>query len=425
MIKVFRGDCLELNKFLGGRKHVDMKDVRDKVANILEDIKANGDTALFKYCSIFDNTEVNQNNIMLTDKEIDNAYKEVDKEFISIIGKARENIEEFHRNQVQRSWMMTRKNGSMMGQRVIPLEKVGIYVPGGTASYPSSVLMNSIPAKIAGVKRIAMATPCKEGKMNPYTIVAAVECGIREIYRMGGAQAIGAFAFGTDSVPRVNKIVGPGNIYVATAKKEVFGYVDIDMVAGPSEILIVADETANPVFLAADMLSQAEHDELASSILITNSEDIIEKVIEQLKTQYEYMDRKDIIYNSLQKYGAIIKVDSIDRAIDMANSIAPEHLEIMVKDPIEKLEGIKNAGSVFLGEYSPEPLGDYFAGPNHVLPTGGTAAFFSPLSVDDFIKKSSYIYYSREGLSEVQEDIQKFAGYEGLSAHGNSIKVRF
>lgn len=425
MINILKGDSDQLSGFLDSRNMVETGEIRNTVLNILNDIKYQGDSALFGYCMKFDKTMVDKNNIMLTSDEISNAYDEVDDGFIEIIKKARENIEEFHIKQVQKSWMMTRCSGSMLGQRVLPLESVGIYVPGGTASYPSSVLMNTIPAKIAGVKRIAMATPCKEGKINPYTIVAANECGVNEIYKMGGVQAIGAFAFGTESVPKVNKITGPGNIYVATAKKEVFGFVDIDMIAGPSEILIIADQKANPAFIAADMMSQAEHDELASSVLVTTSEELIYRVIDEIKIQCSSIERRDIIVKSLEKYGAAIKVDSLEHAVQIANKLAPEHLEVMVENPLELLDGIKNAGSIFLGEYSPEPLGDYFAGPNHVLPTGGSAAYFSPLSVDDFIKKSSFIYYSRKGLEEVSNDIQKFADFEGLTAHGNSIKVRF
>jgi len=425
MINVYYGNSDEFCTFLKNRSRVDIKDVRDSVLNILQDIKSGGDEALFKYCKLFDNTDVNSNNIMLTKNEIECAYKEIGHGFLKIIRKAKANIEEFHLKQLQRSWVMTRDSGSMLGQVVRPLDSVGVYVPGGTASYPSSVLMNVVPARIAGVRKIVMATPCIDGKINPYTLVAANECGVDEIYKAGGVQAIGALAFGTESVYKVNKIVGPGNIYVATAKKEVYGYVDIDMIAGPSEILIIADDNANERYIAADMMSQAEHDVLASSILITTSEELIHKVIEELKEQCKNMERKDIITKSLKNCGAAIKVDSISEALSIANNIAPEHLEVMVENPIELLDGIKNAGSIFLGEYSPEPLGDYFAGPNHVLPTGGTAAFFSPLSVDDFIKKSSYIYYSKKGLKEVSEDIQKFAGYEGLSAHANSIKVRF
>ena len=425
MINIIDGNKNSVESFLKLRSKRDNKEIRDKVLEILEDVKENGDSSLFKYCSLFDKTQLNNETIKLSKSEIETAYSEIDSEFIGIIGRAKSNIEEFHLKQLGKSWMMTRQCGSMLGQIARPLENVGVYVPGGTASYPSSVLMNVIPAQIAGVKRIAMATPCREGKINPYTIVAANECGIEEIYKMGGVQAIGAFAFGTQSVPRVNKIVGPGNIYVATAKKEAYGYVDIDMIAGPSEILIIADETANEKFIAADMMSQAEHDELASSILITTSNELIIRVIAELEKQCVQMERRDIIRKSLKNYGVAILTQSIKDAIDISNRIAPEHLEVMTKNPMELLDSIHNAGSIFLGEYSPEPLGDYFAGPNHVLPTSGSAAFFSPLSVDDFIKKSSFIYYTRQGLLSVSSDIQKFAGYEGLSAHANSIKVRF
>lgn len=425
MLNILNANSEDIKSFLETRKQIDNNDVRDSVLEILQDIKVNGDIALFNYCRIYDNYVVDRNNIMVTKEEIKDAYESVDEDFLRIIRRAKTNIEEFHSKQVSKSWIMTRANGSILGQKITPIESVGLYVPGGTASYPSSVLMNAIPARIAGVKRIAMISPCKGGKINPYTVVAANECGIEEIYKIGGAQAIGALAFGTESVRKVNKIVGPGNIYVATAKKEVFGYVDIDMIAGPSEILIIADETANARYIAADMMSQAEHDELASSILISITDELINNVIVEIEKQLADLERKDIIIKSLKNYGAAIKVDDLNTALDISNSIAPEHLEVMVKSPFELLDGIKNAGSIFLGDHSPEPLGDYIAGPNHVLPTGGTASFFSPLSVDDFIKKSSYTYYSRQGLKEVADDIQKFASYEGLTAHGNSIKVRY
>ncbi|WP_054874652.1 histidinol dehydrogenase [Oxobacter pfennigii] len=425
MIRVLNGNEKDIINFLKSRQQNENEEIRKKVWDVLKGVKSKGDKAVFDYCKIFDHSEINDKNIMLTNEEISEAYDKVDADFIRIINAAKTNIEEFHKNQIQKPWFMTRSDGSILGQKVMPLDSVGIYVPGGTASYPSSVLMNSIPANLAGVRRIAMATPCKSGIINPYTIVAANECGVHEIYKIGGVHAVAAFAYGTDSVPKVDKIVGPGNIYVATAKKEVFGNVDIDMIAGPSEILIIADENANSKFIAADMMSQAEHDVLASSILLTTSQKLIDEVIIELERQCELLDRKDIILKSLDDYGAAIKVQSIEKAVELSNKIAPEHLEIMVKNPIELLDSIKNAGSIFLGDYSPEPLGDYFAGPNHVLPTGGSAAFFSPLSVDAFIKKSSFIYYSKSGLEKVSDDIQSFAAYEGLSAHGNSIKVRF
>lgn len=425
MIKRFAGYEDSLKDFIEYRKVQDSNDVREIVCKILNDIRIEGDRALFQYCSKFDSTNLSPENLLINENEILKAYNSIDNTFLDIIRKAIRNIKDFHKNQLQKSWMMTSKSSCVLGQQVTPIENVGIYVPGGTASYPSSVLMNAIPARIAGVKRIAMATPCKDGTINPYTIVAANECGIKEIYKMGGAQAIGAFAYGTESVGKVEKIVGPGNVYVAAAKKEVYGTVDIDMIAGPSEILIIADEFANAKYIAADMMSQAEHDVLASAVLVTNSSDLIERVVKELEVQHKTLDRKDIIIKSLEERGAAVLVDTIKDAVDVANNIAPEHLEVMVKKPMELLGSIKNAGSIFLGDFSPEPLGDYFAGPNHVLPTGGTASFFSPLSVDSFIKKSSFIYYSQNALEQVSEDIQKFAGFEGLSAHGNAVKVRF
>lgn len=424
MINIFNGSSDELVAYIKSRTPVSDDKTRQSVLDILAHIKKDKDSALFKYIEKFDGSKIDKDNLLLTKKEIEEAYNNVDLDFLDIIKRAKANIEEFHQKQLQKTWMMTRDGGSVLGQIVRPLKSAGIYVPGGTASYPSSVLMNAIPAKIAGVDRIAMATPFKNNSINPYTVVAANECGIDEIYKMGGVQAIGALAYGTESVKKVDKIVGPGNIYVATAKKEVYGYVDIDMIAGPSEILIIADENANPAFIAADMMSQAEHDVLASSVLITTSKDLIDKVIIEIEKQIKALGRSEIIEKSFKDHSAAIYVDSIEDGIEIANAIAPEHLEIMVDNPFEYLDSIKNAGSIFMGHYSPEPLGDYFAGPNHVLPTGGTAAFFSPLSVDDFIKKSSYIYYSEKNLKKEGEYIRKFAGYEGLSAHANSIEVR-
>lgn len=410
---------------LRDREESVQQDVINKVEDILNNIKANGDSALVEYTNKFDSVHVNKNNLMVTKDEIEAAYKLVEKEFIDAINLAAENIKYFHEKQKRNSWMVNKENGIMLGQNVRALENVGIYVPGGTASYPSSVLMNAIPAKVAGVKNIVMVTPpSKDGTINPNILVAADVAGVNTIYKVGGAQAVGALAFGTETVSKVDKIVGPGNIYVAMAKKSVYGYVDIDMIAGPSEILVIADELANPKYIAADLMSQAEHDRLASSVLVTTSQKLAEEVRNQLVEQVENLSRKDIILESLKNYGVIIVVDSIEEAIEMSNNIAPEHLELCIRDPFLMLGEIKNAGSIFLGDYAPEPLGDYIAGPNHVLPTSGTARFFSPLSVDDFVKKSSFIYYSKEALFNVGDKIIKLADTEGLTAHANSIAVR-
>ena len=396
------------------------------VDEILEQVKSIGEEAVIKYTNKFDSDKINKDNIKVTEEEISNAYELVDKKFIKALKLAKSNIEFFHEKQKQNSWMTNKDKGVILGQKVVPLDKVGIYVPGGTASYPSSVLMNTIPAKVAGVKKVVMVTPpSKDGTINPNILVAAHISQVDEIYKVGGAQAVAALAYGTESIPKVDKIAGPGNIYVAMAKKSVYGNVDIDMIAGPSEILILADETADAKFIAADLMSQAEHDVLASSILITTSMEIAEKVDEELERQIQYLSRKDIIAQSLKDYGAIIVVEDMKTAIEMSNELAPEHLEVMVKDPFLYLGDIKNAGSIFLGKYAPEPLGDYAAGPNHVLPTNGTAKFYSPLSVDDYIKKSSYIYYTDEALKEIKDDIIILAETEGLTAHANSIKVRY
>ncbi|MBS5082994.1 MAG: histidinol dehydrogenase [Clostridiales bacterium] len=397
-----------------------------RVAEIIQNVKNNRDQAIFDYTKRFDGADIGPENIRVTEEEIREAYEQVDKSLVEVIRKALVNIRSYHEKQRQYSWFDSKPDGTMLGQKVIALSKVGVYVPGGKAVYPSSVLMNIVPAKAAGVEKIIMTTPPgKDGKVNPSTLVAAHEAGADEVYKTGGAQAIAALAFGTESIPRVDKIVGPGNIYVALAKKAVYGHVSIDSVAGPSEILVLADETANPRFVAADLLSQAEHDEMASAILITTSRELADKVSKEVDAFTAELSRKEIIQKSLDNYGYILVAENMEDAIDTVNEIASEHLEIVTKDPFQVMTKIKNAGAIFIGEYSSEPLGDYFAGPNHVLPTNGTAKFFSPLSVDDFIKKSSIIYYSREALEPIHEDIIKFATAEQLTAHANSIKVRF
>ena len=399
----------------------------DSVNAILANVKENGDKALFQYTKDFDKADINASNIKVTEEEIKEAYDRLENpELVQVIRRSLKNIKEYHEKQKQYSWFDSKPDGSILGQKVTPLSRVGVYVPGGKAAYPSSVLMNVIPAKVAGVEQIVMVTPPgKDGKVNPNTLVAANEAGVDVIYKVGGAQAIAALAYGTESIAKVDKIVGPGNIYVALAKKAVFGYVSIDSVAGPREILVLADETANPRYVAADLLSQAEHDELASAILVTTSEELANKVSEYVDMFVSKLKRKEILQKSLDNYGYILVTDTMQDAIDTANDIASEHLEIVTKNPFDTMTRIKNAGAIFLGENSSEPLGDYFAGPNHVLPTNGTAKFFSPLSVDDFIKKSSIISYSREALEPLSEDIQKFAKAEGLTAHANSIRVRF
>lgn len=396
------------------------------VAAILADVKEKGDEAVFDYTKRFDGADINAANIVVTKEEIDEAYSLVDEQLVEVIRKALVNIREYHAKQKQYSWFDSTPNGTILGQKVTPLNRVGVYVPGGKAAYPSSVLMNIIPAKVAGVSQIIMTTPPgKDGRVNLGTLVAANEAGVDVIYKVGGAQAIAAMAYGTDSIRKVDKIVGPGNIYVALAKKAVYGHVSIDSIAGPSEILVIADETANPRYVAADLLSQAEHDEMASAILITTSEELADKVSKEIDSFVAELSRSEIISKSLENYGYILIARDIDEAVETANEIASEHLEIVTKDPFTVMTKIRNAGAIFLGEYSSEPLGDYFAGPNHVLPTNGTAKFFSPLGVDDFIKKSSIISYSREALEPIHEDIIKFANAERLTAHANSIKVRF
>ncbi len=396
------------------------------VAAILADVKEKGDEAIFEYTKKFDGAEINADNIVVTKAEIEEAYSLVDAQLVDVIRKALVNIRDYHAKQKQYSWFDSTPNGTILGQKVTPLNRVGVYVPGGKAAYPSSVLMNIIPAKVAGVNQIIMTTPPgKDGKVNPGTLVAANEARVDVIYKVGGAQAIAAMAYGTASIKKVDKIVGPGNIYVALAKKAVYGHVSIDSIAGPSEILVIADETANPRYVAADLLSQAEHDEMASAILITTSSELADKVSEEIEGFVSVLSRSEIISKSLENYGYILIAKDIEEAVETANEIASEHLEIVTKDPFTVMTKIRNAGAIFLGEYSSEPLGDYFAGPNHVLPTNGTAKFFSPLSVDDFIKKSSIISYSREALEPIHEDIIKFANAERLTAHANSIKVRF
>ena len=396
------------------------------VSEILNNVRNNGDKAVFEYTEKFDGYKYDENTIRVTEKEINEAYDNYDKELIAIMEKAFNNIKEYHEKQKQNSWISTKEDGTLLGVKVSAIEKAGVYVPGGKAAYPSSTLMCVIPALVAGVERIVMVTPAnKEGKVADCTLVAAKICGVNEIYKVGGAQAIAALAYGTETIPKVDKIVGPGNIFVALAKKAVFGHVSIDSVAGPSEILVIADDTANPRYVAADLLSQAEHDQLASAILLTTSKEFADKVSAEVDNFLKELSRTEIIEKSLENYGYIILCDSIDDAIDAANEIASEHLEILTKNPYETMTKIKNAGAIFLGEYSSEPLGDYFAGPNHVLPTNGTAKFFSPLSVDAFIKKTSIISYSKDALKEIHTDIERFALSEGLSAHANSIKVRF
>ena len=396
------------------------------VKEILDKVKEEKDAAVFAYTAKFDGAELTADTIEVTDAEIEEAYAQVDDTLLTVIRKAKDNIESYHAKQRQNSWFDSKPDGTILGQKITPLHRVGVYVPGGKAVYPSSVLMNVMPAKVAGVDEIIMVTPPgKNGKVSPNTLVAAKEAGVDKIYKVGGAQAIAALAYGTESIPKVDKIVGPGNIYVALAKKAVYGHVSIDSIAGPSEILVVADETANPRYVAADLLSQAEHDELASAILVTTSEKLAHEVSDQVDGFLKELSRAEIISKSLDNYGYILLADTMEDVIDVADEIASEHLEIQTKNPFEVMTKIRNAGAIFIGEYASEPLGDYFAGPNHILPTNGTAKFFSPLSVDDFIKKSSIISYSREALQKVHKDIESFAKAEQLTAHANSIHVRF
>lgn len=398
----------------------------DTVKTIVNDVKEGGDAAVFEYTRRFDGADITAVNVRVTDAEIQEALALVEPQLLTVMKRAMKNIREYHEKQKQYSWFDSKPDGTILGQKVTPLASVGVYVPGGKAAYPSSVLMNIIPAEVAGVGRIVMVTPPgKDGKVNPVTLIAAHLAGATEVYKAGGAQAVAALAFGTESIPKVNKIVGPGNIFVALAKKAVYGHVSIDSIAGPSEILVLADDSANPRFVAADLLSQAEHDELASAILVTTSMDLAQKVSREVDGFVAALSRKDILEKSLENYGYILVADSMEDAIATANEIASEHLEIVTRNPFEVMTKIQNAGAIFLGEYSSEPLGDYFAGPNHVLPTNGTAKFFSPLSVDDYIKKSSIIYYSKEALEPIHKDIEDFAEAEYLTAHANSIRVRF
>lgn len=396
------------------------------VNEIIADVKERGDEALFAYTEKFDRAALTAETVEVTEEEVREAYQQIDPKLLDVIKKALVNIRDYHTMQKQNSWFDSKENGTILGQKITPLQRVGVYVPGGKAVYPSSVLMNIMPAKVAGVEEIIMATPCNaEGKVNPAVLAAAKEAGADRVFKVGGAQAIAAMAFGTESIPKVDKIVGPGNIYVALAKKAVYGHVSIDSIAGPSEILVLADETANPRYVAADLLSQAEHDELASAILITTSRKLAEEVSAQVDAFVEQLSRKEIIQKSLDNFGYLLVAENMDEAIEAANAIASEHLEIVTKDAFEVMTKIRNAGAIFIGEYSCEPLGDYFAGPNHILPTNGTAKFFSPLSVDDFVKKSSIIYYSRPALEKIHTDIEQFAKSEQLTAHANSIAVRF
>ena len=426
IVKVNKDSIANILSDLLKRSPTNYGDFQDKVDAIIKNVRDNGDKAVFDYTAQFDKAEINADNILVTEEEIKEAYEEVDDELIKVIRKAIKNIRDFHEKQIQKSWFETREDGVMLGQKVTPMETCGVYVPGGKAVYPSSVLMNIVPAHVAGVKNIIMTTPPgKDGKVTANTLVAAKEAGATKVYKVGGAQAIGALAYGTESIEKVDKIVGPGNIYVALAKKAVYGHVSIDSIAGPSEILVLADDTANPHFVAADLLSQAEHDELASAILVTTSKTLGEKVQEEIEGYLKKLSRAEIIEKSLENFGYILEAETLDEALEVVNAIASEHLEIVTANPFEVMTKVRNAGAIFIGEYSSEPLGDYFAGPNHVLPTNGTAKFFSPLNVDDFVKKSSIIYYSKDALKAIHKDIETFAQAEGLTAHANSIAVRF
>lgn len=423
----FKGDYEDIAVKFSTRKEDISKQVNDAVMDIIDDVKVNGDRALMKYARKFDGFMIeNPKDFIVTKQEILDGVSTVGKDFMRILERTKQQLIDFHKNQVDKSWSLYKENGVMMGQLVRGLENVALYVPGGTATYPSTVMMNAIPAKLAGVKNLVIITPVKQdGKVNPTILAAAYVCGIEKIYKVGGAQGVAAVAIGTNTIPKVDKIVGPGNIFVATAKKCCYGMVDIDMIAGPSEILIIADENANPKYVAADLMSQAEHDRLASAILVTTSQSLVEKVNQELERQMSYLSRTDIIRESLENYGGVIFVDDIQDAFDVSNYLAPEHLEVLVDNPMNMLPLIKNAGSIFLGEYTPEPLGDYMSGTNHVLPTGGTAKFYSALGVYDFVKYSSYSYYPKQVLSTFKDDVVKFAKLEGLDAHANSVAVRF
>ncbi|MBR3573973.1 MAG: histidinol dehydrogenase [Lachnospiraceae bacterium] len=426
IVKLSPESIQEITGSLLKRSPSQYTEYEDTVNDILKNIREKRDKALFEYTSKFDGFTLTPDNIRVTKSEIEEAYTKLDPEYIEVIRKAAANISDFHKKQLRNSWFETKPDGSLLGMKITAIEKLGVYVPGGKAAYPSSVLMNIIPAKVAGVDRIIMCTPPgKTGVIDPGTLVAADIAGADEIYRAGGAQAIGSMAFGTESIPKVDKITGPGNIFVALAKKAVYGFVSIDSIAGPSEVMVLADETANPRYVAADLLSQAEHDELASAILVTTDEKLADAVNAQIEEFLKTLSRAEIIRKSLDNYGYILIASDLDEAIDTVNSIASEHLEILTKNPFETMSRVRNAGAIFLGEYSSEPLGDYFAGPNHILPTNGTARFFSPVNVDDFIKKSSVIYYTKEALTRDHEAIELFAKNEGLTAHANSIHVRF
>lgn len=426
IIDLRAGKDSDIFEKLASRSQMEYGDVLRRVEDIVNNVRQKGDKAVIEYTSMFDKVELTSDKLKVSVDEIEEAYKKVDSKLVEVIRKARENIEKFHSKQKEKSWFSTEEDGVILGQLYNPLEIVGVYVPGGTASYPSSVLMNVIPARVAGVNRVIMATPPgRDGKVNSSILVAAKEAGVDEIYKMGGAQAIAALAFGTGTVPKVDKIVGPGNIYVAMAKRTVYGYCDIDMIAGPSEIMVVADDSANPRFVAADLLSQAEHDVLASSILVTTSEKIAKDVQREVDQQVEALPRREMAQKSIEDFGAAVIVESMEKAVEIVNRIAPEHLELCVEEPFGLLSCIRNAGAIFLGNYSSEPLGDYFAGPNHVLPTSGTARFFSPLNLSDFVKKSSIISYSKKALGKVKDDVILFAESEGLSGHANAIRVRF
>ena len=422
MIKILKYNEVSANEIFARCDAV--SNVTDIVTDIIANVKTNGDKALFEYCEKFDKAKLSS--LEVTDSEIDEAFSLVEPRFIKIIEEAAENIREFHKRQVRNSFIINEKDGIVTGQKVTPIEKVGLYVPGGTAAYPSTVLMDSIPAKIAGCKEICITTPpSQNGKVNPVILAAAKIAGVDRIFKVGGAQAVAALAYGTETVPKVDKIVGPGNAFVAEAKRQVFGMVSIDMIAGPSEILVIADAKSNPAFVAADLLSQAEHDKMASAVLVTDNYDLAEKVQTEIERQLKLLPREEIARASIDNNGKIIVAQNIDDVIDVSNEIAPEHLELCVDNPFDYLDKIKNAGSIFMGRYCPEALGDYFAGPNHTLPTSGTARFSSPLSVDDFVKKSQYTYYTKDALERVAEDVAFFAEKEGLSAHARSATIRF
>ena len=426
IIDLREGKDSDIFEKLASRSQIEYGDVLRRVEDIVGNVKKEGDSAVIKYTEMFDKVLLKEGELKVTSEEIEEAYREVDQKLLEAIRKSKENIEKFHQKQKENSWFSTEEDGVILGQLIRPIEVMGIYVPGGTAAYPSSVLMCAMPAKVAGVGKIIMSTPPgKDGKVNPVILVTAREAGVDEIYKVGGAQGVAAMAFGTESIPKVDKIVGPGNIYVATAKRIVYGYCDIDMIAGPSEIMVVADDTAKPAFVAADLLSQAEHDELASSVLVTTSEEIAKSVKVEVEKQANRQPRKEIILKSLESYGAIIIVDNLDSAAKVVNRIAPEHLELCIEEPFSFLGSVKNAGAIFLGNYATESLGDYIAGPNHVLPTSGTARFFSPLNVADFMKKSSIISYTKKALEKVKDNVVLFAESEGLKAHADAVRVRF